>query len=709
MLSIIISSLAFIFVTTSAIVFYFQAEKVRNEARDNMQSMVDQINDAQFYEYKFDKKQEENIKNLDKNINNVNDNVVKLQNNVRFLEKDTVRRNDIAKEVKTQSVTAQSIATNKFVAGNPQSTNNIVLEAGNTTDGSNTGFSAINFNGFFNKTDQLINKNKSRWRVAADQRSTADFLSIDQYDKNKNYWQYMYMSDGSLGVNNNKMRFSNKYTDFTEKATDKSEISNDTSGFKKLMIVGNKSGGGNVRRVGVWDQLDVHGNQHVDGQMSANVVQARNTLTAKTMSVESISSQRGINVTANDPGPFVEKSYGSLNNRYGVGQFPGATTRVYSGTANTQATVNLSLAQANGTFDDVVKVKTNRDVDFVNNVNVAQGVNANNVTVRGNINAQNIQTNTLNIPTKVNVLNGDPGAMIEKRYGANDADRYGLGQFPNGTLRMYTAGAFPPASVNLSIARPNNTFEDALKVKTDGNIDIPKSVAVGNNVSSTNFQVRNNGSINADSRMHIRGNENLYLLNKGGVIVGKADGGNGNLSVEGNLNMGPNVSITNTDGHARVNSIQLGNKFRLSGVGDKFSNDDWMRVMNTANSGLYGGVAAGKIWSQTPIQIGSDIRMKKDISSLSQDDVNKVTQLEPKRYVYRDDPKNRVQFGLIAQDVEKLYPNVVENGANGMKSLRYNDLVPLVIGKLKQMEGKKEICIDDVCLTKDDLIKLKSL
>ena len=46
-----------------------------------------------------------------------------------------------------------------------------------------------------------------------------------------------------------------------------SEISNDTDGFKKLMIVGNKSAGG-VRKVGIWDHLDVHGSQIVTGSLS---------------------------------------------------------------------------------------------------------------------------------------------------------------------------------------------------------------------------------------------------------------------------------------------------------------------------------------------------------------------------------------------------------------------------------------------------------
>ena len=43
------------------------------------------------------------------------------------------------------------------------------------------------------------------------------------------------------------------------------------------------------------------------------------------------------------------------------------------------------------------------------------------------------------------------------------------------------------------------------------------------------------GQLYAPGRLHIHGEEILYLLNKGGVIVSKAWGGNGNLMVEGSL------------------------------------------------------------------------------------------------------------------------------------------------------------------------------
>ena len=65
------------------------------------------------------------------------------------------------------------------------------------------------------------------------------------------------MAVGSKG-NNNKLLFSTKWTGFPDDKPNGAEISNDTDGFKQLMIVGNKSAGG-VRTVGVWDKLNVNG------------------------------------------------------------------------------------------------------------------------------------------------------------------------------------------------------------------------------------------------------------------------------------------------------------------------------------------------------------------------------------------------------------------------------------------------------------------
>lgn len=58
----------------------------------------------------------------------------------------------------------------------------IYIEPGKTSDGTNAGFHAINFNGYNNGSEKRVNTNKNRWRITVDQRSTTDVFSIDTYN-----------------------------------------------------------------------------------------------------------------------------------------------------------------------------------------------------------------------------------------------------------------------------------------------------------------------------------------------------------------------------------------------------------------------------------------------------------------------------------------------------------------------------------------------
>jgi len=64
-----------------------------------------------------------------------------------------------------------------------------------------------------------------------------------------------------------KIRLSGKWSGYPDGAKDTAEIANDSGSYKKLMIVGNKSAGG-VRKVGVWDHLQVHGSQNIDSNLA---------------------------------------------------------------------------------------------------------------------------------------------------------------------------------------------------------------------------------------------------------------------------------------------------------------------------------------------------------------------------------------------------------------------------------------------------------
>eukprot|EP00798_Chlamydomonas_sp_ICE-L_P029736 gene29736-biopygen4362 len=59
----------------------------------------------------------------------------------------------------------------------------------------------------------------------------------------------------------------------------------------------------------------------------------------------------------------------------------------------------------------------------------------------------------------------------------------------------------------------------------------------------------------------------------------------------------------NLTGNLNANRIKLGDKWTLSGVGDKHGNDDWLRLFNKDGTGYYGGLAAGRLWSGGATQL----------------------------------------------------------------------------------------------------------
>ncbi len=87
----------------------------------------------------------------------------------------------------------------------------------------------------------------------------------------------------------------------------------------------------------------------------------------------------------------------------------------------------------------------------------------------------------------------------------------------------------------------------------------------------------------------------------------------------------------------------------------------------------------------------SDARYKKDIVQIS-DALNKVAQLRGVNYhwdteAFANKPFNQdLQMGLIAQEVEKVVPEVVLTGADGYKSVDYSSLVALLIEAINDQQ-----------------------
>jgi hypothetical protein len=78
----------------------------------------------------------------------------------------------------------------------------------------------------------------------------------------------------------------------------------------------------------------------------------------------------------------------------------------------------------------------------------------------------------------------------------------------------------------------------------------------------------------------------------------------------------------------------------------------------------------------------SDVRLKKNISALSHS-LDKVLQLEGVKYNWKDVKMPKKQIGFIAQQVEKIYPELVEKDNQGIMSVNYSHLIAPVVESIK--------------------------
>lgn len=113
----------------------------------------------------------------------------------------------------------------------------------------------------------------------------------------------------------------------------------------------------------------------------------------------------------------------------------------------------------------------------------------------------------------------------------------------------------------------------------------------------------------------------------------------------------------------------------------------------SASGGTMGGslsvsgsiTATGSITASGDITAFSDIRTKMNVETLSEA-IYKVKQLRGVSYVSKFNMEPRI--GVIAQEVERVVPEVVHTHSDGLKSVAYQNLVGLLIEAIKDLEAR---------------------
>ena len=355
---------------------------------------------------------------------------------------------------------------------------------------------------------------------------------------------------------------------------------------------------------------------------------------------------------------------------------------------------------------------------------IAIGNNANSTQLRGIAIGNNVPINAIN---GVNIGYNNTGANFV--LGNNNTGfAFGEKNLGNGIKFGKSNAAYDITSTAIGFNNYNNgLFTSAVGYSnsTISNHSIilgtqnndksdNKSLVIGyKNESNTSYNIRGTGSIiigdsneTVTGRNKILGNGNKVFttnIGQGGMLFGDSNesytGSNfamgalnkldGQSIAVGFLNESNNMGITiGLENVVDYKGVAIGNNITSSGnyavtfnCGSgsvENSTDNSFRVMNATSIG------GNQNWTNT-----SDRRIKRNINELKSE-VENIKELIPVSFIKRDSRDDRTKVGFIAQDMQKVYPEVVNEDGDGLLSIEYASLVSPLTKALQEVINRLE-------------------
>jgi hypothetical protein len=345
----------------------------------------------------------------------------------------------------------------------------------------------------------------------------------------------------------------------------------------------------------------------------------------------------------------------------------------------------------------------------------------------GSVNAVGIYANTIN--TGLNGING----VASNAVGAfNQANLSGI----------YAAASFNEANAALTIASAATTSVNNLGA-TSNNISSTLGTAFG--VANAAFGAANN-DLTLTNFVYYLTNAAFGKANSGYTLAaaaipaynGTATGtlsvanfstsgsatfasyhtidGNGAVFRTGNNNYGVRIYAGGYGTDTTKTQIQFYSSDQSTQYGYIGANSSLFWVGSVANlptnimvnNSLIGNFTTsglsvtGQIWATDNITAynTSDIKLKDNIKNLT-NPLNKIKQINGVEYDWKDDYINDLggedgyfirkhDVGVIAQEIEKVLPEVVAERKDGTKAVRYEKIIPLLIEAIKELSDEVE-------------------
>ena len=279
------------------------------------------------------------------------------------------------------------------------------------------------------------------------------------------------------------------------------------------------------------------------------------------------------------------------------------------------------------------------------------------------------------------------------------------------TDTTYTASDFDIKDLTDSTGLRSKWDNKQNALTAGNNIDIT------NNVITSKGYTYNNGTITADGSVQLQNNLDIVATTDGTPTIklqrGSADdsftdfmicGQTGNLKIDkstsgtqtnlfnlseyGDVTFTGKITATNATSHNLVygrNELNLadltnGNTLYFNYRNSTNAINEYRFCKGVGNQNTYSDIRCGTLY-QT-----SDITKKNIISDLDLDKAyNLIDKCQTIIYTLKDDERNKEQVGVIAQEIQDFFPEVVSADENGILAIDYSRLTVVIMKVLKDV------------------------
>src|SRR5215469_14271207 len=291
--------------------------------------------------------------------------------------------------------------------------------------------------------------------------------------------------------------------------------------------------------------------------------------------------------------------------------------------------------------------------------NTASGVLTLVSNTTGNSNtASGIQALFRNTTGNDNTASGEL-ALFSNTTGTENTATGGAALFSNTTGNFNTAAGNVALHGNTTGAFNTAAGASALALNTTGNQNTGLGQAALHNNTSGGFNTAT--GLNALSS-NTDGNSNTAAGH--GALRNSTTGSN-------NIDIG-NTGVAGESGTIRIGNQGTHTKTFVGGIFGSMVTGDAVVVSNSGQLGI----------------VVSSARYKRDVRDMASSS-EALMKLRPVTFRYKEDPGQQRQYGLVAEEVARVYPDLVSHDADGkVVSVHYHELVPMLLNEIQKLSAK---------------------